>query len=130
MALDRHEEAILTLEPLLTDAVRDGHAATYALAHERCGRAYWKLGDHAAALSYLRTAFDHEPDQHLKGLVQETIAAIQLEIGQPSDAVDSLRAALPLLNRDDHPDAAARVLTTTGAHARRAEPLRRSDQRL
>jgi tetratricopeptide (TPR) repeat protein len=113
MALDLYEETILTLEPLLDDAVRQGSAATYALAHELCGRAYWKLGDHAAALSYLGTAFEHEPDDHLKGLIQETMATIQLEIGQPAEAVDRLRSALPLLNREEHPDAAARVLTTT-----------------
>ncbi len=113
MVLDRGEEAIITLEPLLADEVREGHAPTYALAHELCGRAYWKLGDTAAALSYLRTAFEHEPEPHSKGLVQETIATIQLEMGQPGDAVESLRTALPLLNRADHPDSVARVLTTT-----------------
>ncbi len=113
LALERHEEAVITLETLLDDPVREGSAATYALAHELCGRSYWKLGDHAAALSHLEIAFEHEPDDHLKGLIQETIATIQLETGQPADAVGSLRAALPLLNRDEHPDAAARVLTTT-----------------
>jgi tetratricopeptide (TPR) repeat protein len=113
IALEQHEETILTLDPLLDEAVRESSAATYALAHELTGRAYWKLGDHAAALSHLGTAFDHEPDDHLKGLIRETIATIQLETGQPAEAVDSLRAALPLLDREEHPDAAARVLTTT-----------------
>jgi tetratricopeptide (TPR) repeat protein len=112
MALERWEEAILTLEPLLIDEVRDGHAATYALAHELTGRAYGEIDDPPAALTYLRAAFEHEPENHLKGLIQETIAALQLEIGQPADGVDSLRTALPLLDREQHPDAAARVLTT------------------
>jgi tetratricopeptide (TPR) repeat protein len=126
-ALDRYEETILTLEPLLADDVRDGHVITYALAHKLSGYAYWKLGDHAAALSYLGTAFEHEPDPHLKGLIQETIATIQLEIGQPADAVDSLRAALPLLDRENHPDIVARVLTalahTLGGLNRYAEAI-------
>jgi tetratricopeptide (TPR) repeat protein len=114
MALDRAEEAIITLEPLLTDAVRDdpGQAASCALAHAITGRAYRRIGDTASALDHLRQALDHEPDDHLKGLVHETIAGIDLDIGQPSEAVESLQAALPLLNRAEHPDVVARVLTT------------------
>ena len=129
LQLDRAEEAIITLEPLLTDTVRDhpGQRATYALAQTLTGRAYHSTGDTAAALDHLRLACDAEPDDHLKGLLHETIASIQLEIGQPDEAVESLHAALPLVNRDDHPDVAARVLTalahTLGGLNRYAEAI-------
>ena len=112
MALDRMEEAIITLEPLLTDAVRDAAPATYALARRLTGASYRSIGEREAALRHLREAFEHEPEDAAKGLIQETIAAILLEQGQPAQAVESLRAALPLLSRDDQPDVVARVLTT------------------
>jgi tetratricopeptide (TPR) repeat protein len=114
MALDRAEEAIITLEPLLSEALRDrpDQATTCALAHAITGRAYRQMGDLPAALEHLRTALTHEPDDHLKGLIHETIAEIHLDIGQPSEAVESLQAALPLFDREEHPDVVARVLTT------------------
>lgn len=129
LRLDRPEEAIITLEPLLTDAVRDhpGQRASYALAQALTGRAYHSTGDTGDALDHLRLACDAEPDDHLKGLLHETVASIRLEIGQPDAAVESLHAALPLVNRDDHPDVAARVLTalalTLGGLNRYAEAI-------
>ncbi|MBN1562960.1 MAG: tetratricopeptide repeat protein, partial [Anaerolineae bacterium] len=110
-AQDQAEEAIITLEPLLIDPLKE-HPATFALAHAITGRAYHRLGDIGNALDHLEIGFAHEPDEHLKSLVQEEIAAIQLEVGQPAEAVESLRGALPLINRADHPDVLARCLTT------------------
>lgn len=112
MALDRAEEAIITLEPLLSDAVRDAEPATYARAHRLTGEGYHAIGDAEMALRHLRAAVEHEPDETHAGSIQETIAAILLEEGQPADAVESLRAALPLVSREDQPDIAARILTT------------------
>lgn len=111
LALDRPEDAILTLEPLLNEEVQ-AQPATHALAYELSGRGYHRLGEPENALDHLRIALKYEPDEHLRGLIQERIGAIQLEIGQPAEAVDSLRAALPLFDRQAHPDVAARVLTT------------------
>jgi len=112
MALDRAEESVITLEPLLTGAVRDAEPATYALAHRLTGHGYRATGEAETALRHLREAFEHEPDEATQGLDQETIAAILLEEGRPAEAVESLRAALPLLSREDQPDVVARVLTT------------------
>ncbi|MEW6578363.1 MAG: tetratricopeptide repeat protein, partial [Chloroflexota bacterium] len=114
MALDRPEEAILVLEPLLSEAVRDapGGAATYACAHALSGRAYWQIGEADNALDHLRTALEYEPNDHERALLCETIAAIQLDLGRPGEAVESLRAALPLLDREERAADAARLLTT------------------
>jgi len=114
MALDRPEEAILVLEPLLSETVRDapGGAATYACAHALSGRAYWRIGEAEGALEHLRAALEHEPNDHERALLCETIAAIQLELGRPAEAVESLRAALPLLDREERAADSARLLTT------------------
>ncbi len=114
MALDRPEEAILVLEPLLSETVRDapGGAATYACAHALSGRACWRIGEADSALAHLRAALEHEPHDHERALLGETIAAIQLELGRPGEAVESLRVALPLLDHEQHAADAARLLTT------------------
>ncbi|MCZ7541118.1 MAG: tetratricopeptide repeat protein [Anaerolineae bacterium] len=113
-ALDRPEEAILVLEPLLSETVRDapGGAATYACAHALSGRAYWQIGEADSALEHLRAALEYEPNDHERALLCETIAAIQLDLGRPGDAVESLRAALPLLDREERAADSARLLTT------------------
>ena len=110
MTAERMEEAIITLEPLLDDAVRQ-QPATFALAHELTGMSYRKLGEAGNALAHLRVALRHEPELHNQGLLHDTIGQILLDLGQPADAVENWQAALPLLNRDTHPDVAARVLT-------------------
>lgn len=114
MALDRPEEAILVLEPLLSETVRDApsEAATYACAHALSGRAYWQIGEADSALEHLRAALEHEPNGHERALLCETIAAIQLDLGRPGEAVESLRAALPLLDREERAADSARLLTT------------------
>jgi tetratricopeptide (TPR) repeat protein len=110
-ALGQAEETILTLEPLLDVIVQD-QPAMFALAQELTGRAYHRLGDIGGALDHLEMAFSHEPDDHLKSVIKESIANIQLEVGQPNEAVEDLREALPLINRTEHPDVLARCLTT------------------
>jgi tetratricopeptide (TPR) repeat protein len=114
LALDRCEEAIITFEPLLEEAVRDhpGQRASYAHTHALVGQGYRKLNNTDLAQSHLRSAFEHEPDDQLKALIEETVAAIQLDLGQPAAATDTLRSGLPLVNRTEHPDVAARMLTT------------------
>ncbi len=114
MALERPEEAILTIETILNDTVRDhpGQRASYALAQSVAGRAYREIGEPDSALEHLTAAFDNEPDDHLRGLIQETIADVLLDIDQPGEAVDHLATALPLLDRAGHPEAVARMLTT------------------
>ncbi|MCL4238675.1 MAG: tetratricopeptide repeat protein [Anaerolineae bacterium] len=113
-ALDRPEEAILVLEPLLGETVRDapGGAATFACAHALSGRAYWQIGEADSALEHLRAALEHEPNNHERALLCETIAAIQLELNRPGEAVESLRMALPLLDREERAADSARLLTT------------------
>jgi tetratricopeptide (TPR) repeat protein len=94
--------------------VRDhpGQAASYAHAYTLSGHAYRKIGDTTIALDHLRIALEHEPDDHLKALIYETIASIQLDLGLPPGAVETLRTGLPLVRREDHPEVAARMLTT------------------
>lgn len=111
LALDRPEEAILTLEPLLIEAVKED-PATYALAYELSGRGYRAIDEPENAIDHLSIALAHEPDQHRRGLLQATIGHIQLDTGQPETAVESLRAALPLFDRESHPDVVAQTLTT------------------
>lgn len=114
MALDRPEEAIITLEPVLNAEIggRPDQAASVAHAYTLTGRAYRAIGDHENALGHLRLAIEYEPDDHLKSLLHEQIAEIQLGMGRTSDAVASLRTALPLVNRDDHVEVAARIQTS------------------
>jgi len=129
LALERPEEAIFTLEPLLGDEVRDapGQSANYATAHALTGQAYQQIDEPDSALNHLRVALEHEPVEHNKALLWETIASVQLDTGRSADAVDSLREAIPLLDRDDHPADAARVLTalahTLGGLNRYAEAI-------
>lgn len=111
MALDRPADALDMLDPLLLEVLQE-HPHTYARVYELAGRAHRALGSGEMALEHLRVAFEHEPDRHRQGLLHELIGAIQLEIGEPEAAVESYRAALPLLDREAHPDAVARVLTT------------------
>jgi len=113
LALDRPEEAILTLEPLLRDEVRatPGQLPTYALAQATIGRAYRAIDEPDGALAHLRIAFEHEPDALSRALLQESIADLLLETRQPSEAVESLHVALPLVDRKEYPDVAARLLT-------------------
>ncbi|MBN1202886.1 MAG: tetratricopeptide repeat protein [Anaerolineae bacterium] len=111
IALDRLDDAITALEPLLNEAVQ-ADPATYALAHELTARAHRQLGNKEAALHHLQAALDHEPDTLRCGLIQETIGDVQIEIGQPSEAIESYQAALEHVPRDTHPDVAARILTT------------------
>ena len=110
-ALGQHEEAILTLEPLLAPEL-EAHPATHALAHRLTGEAYRAINDPDSALRHLDLALIHEPDEHQRGLIHETIAALHLDQGRPSEAVTSLRASVALLDRATHPDATARMLTT------------------
>lgn len=114
LALDRPEEAILTAEPLLSQAVRDapGQAATHALAHALTARAYWRIGEAQNALYHFQQALACEPVTREQALLWEQMAAVQLEMGQAGAAVESLRAALPLLDRQEHVADAARILTT------------------
>jgi hypothetical protein len=77
LALERHEEAVITLETLLDDPVREGSAATYALAHELCG--FWKLGDHCRCLIWVAFGTGRSP----QGVWWGTIATIQRN-GQPA----------------------------------------------
>ncbi|GAB4414186.1 MAG: hypothetical protein Kow00106_09220 [Anaerolineae bacterium] len=114
LALDRPEEAILTAEPLLSEAVcaAPGQAATYAFAHAITARAYWRMGEAQNALHHFQQALAHEPVDREQALLWEQMAAVQLEIGQAEAAVESLRAALPLLDRQEHVADAARILTT------------------
>lgn len=113
MALDRPEEAIITLEPVLNAGIggRPDQAASVAHAYALTGRAYRLIDDHHNALGHLRLAIEYEPDDHIKSLLHEQMAEIQLGMGRTSDAVASLRTALPLVNRDEHVEVAARVLT-------------------
>jgi tetratricopeptide (TPR) repeat protein len=114
LALDRPEEAILTAEPLLSETVRDapGQAATHAFAHAVTARAYWRMGEAQNALHHFQQALAHEPVPREQALLWEQMAAVQLETGQAEAAVESLRAALPLLDRQEHVADAARILTT------------------
>lgn len=132
-ALEQYEEAILTLEPLLAPELQT-FPATHALAWRVTGEAYRAIGEPASALRHLEAALVHEPDTHLRGLIHETIAAIELEQNRPADAVVSLRASLTLLDREAHPDAAARVLATLartlGGLNRYAEAIAEYEQAL
>ena len=125
-ALGRHEEAILTLEPLLAPELAVA-PATHALAHRLTGEAYRAIGEPDNALRHLETALIHEPDPHQRGLIHETIAALHLDQGRPAEAVVSFRASVALLDREAHPDAVARVLTalaqTLGGLNRYAEAI-------
>ncbi len=114
MALDRPEEAIITLEVLLNAELSDEpeQASSVAHAYALTGQAYRMIGDPENALAHLRLALEYEPDQHLKSLLHEQIAAIQLDTGAPEEAVETLQALLPLVDRDAHVDVAARALTT------------------
>lgn len=114
LALDRPEEAILAAEPLLSETVREasGQAATHACAHAITARAYWRIGEPENALHHFRQALAHEPVAREQALLWEQMASVQLEIEQTEAAVESLRAALPLLNRQEHAADAARILTT------------------
>lgn len=111
MALGHHEEAILTLDPLLDNAVKDA-PPTYALAQAITGRAYRAIDEPENALAHLRSALEWEPDAHIRALTYETIGDIQRELGRLPDAADSYRAAEALLDPKTHAPDAARVLTT------------------
>lgn len=125
-ALGQHEEAILTLEPLLAPELTAA-PATHALAHRLTGEAYRAINDPESALRHLEAALVHEPDGHQRGLITETIGALHLDQGHPAEAVASLRASAALLDREAHPDVAARVLTrlaqTLGGLNRYAEAI-------
>lgn len=129
LALDRPEEAILTAEPLLSETVRDapGQAATHAFAHAITAQAYWRIGEMENALNHFRQALAHEPVASEQALLWERMAKVQLEIGQAAAAVDSLRMALPLLDRQEHAAESARILTalahTLGGLNRYAEAI-------
>ena len=129
LALDRPADALEALEPLLAAALRERseHAASVAHAYTLAARAYRKLGDAENALAHLRIAAEHEPVPHLQGVLHEEIAAVLLDEGQPTEAVEALRAALPLLDREQHPEALARALTmlahTLGGLNRYAEAI-------
>jgi len=114
LALGRPAEALEALEPLLAAPLRqdDEHAASVAHAYALAARAYRELGDAENALAHLRIAAEREPLPHRQGTLHEEIAAILLEEGQPAEAVEALRAALPLLDAEEHPEALARALTT------------------
>ncbi len=71
MALDRREDAITTLEPLLDDSVK-AHPATYALAQAISGQARRDQGESDQALSHLRAAVETEPEAPLRGLAAGT----------------------------------------------------------
>ncbi len=111
VALDRYREALNTLEELLIEPV-ESVPATYALARTLCGQACHQLGDPNQALIHWQSAFEHEPENRLKALLQERMAGVYLAEGDPSTAVEHLRMAIELLDRSAHPDDAARVLTT------------------
>ncbi len=114
LALDRPADALKALEPLLAVASsgRTEQAAGFAHAYALAARAYRALGETENALVHLRIATEREPVAHRKGLLHEEIAAVLLDEGQPNEAVEALRAALPLLDREQHPEAVARALTT------------------
>uniref|UniRef100_UPI002BDD4107 tetratricopeptide repeat protein n=1 Tax=Aggregatilinea sp. TaxID=2806333 RepID=UPI002BDD4107 len=126
MALDQVEEAVLALEPLLDDAVR-AEPATYAAAQTITGQGYRRLGEIEEALAHLRLAFETEPEPHLRGLIQESLGEGLLALGRPVEAIESLRAAAELVDRKEHPDVAARILTalahTLGGQNRYAEAI-------
>ncbi|MBN1678977.1 MAG: tetratricopeptide repeat protein [Anaerolineae bacterium] len=111
MALDRSEDAILTLDPLLAPGVPVDRP-TRALAHDLTGTGYRQLGDLSQVLEHFQAALVDEPDEHRQGRLHEACGDVLLELGQPSDAITSYRAALDLIDRGDYPDVAARILTT------------------
>jgi len=109
--LERWEDVILTLEPLLNPDISLDNASR-ALAHELSGRGYRKLGDSGEALRHLREALEVEPEPHLRGLMHATAGDILLDTGQPASAIESYQRALEHLPRKDYPDEVARILTT------------------
>lgn len=126
MALGQVEEAILTVEPLLNEAVR-AEPETYALAEALSGQGYRDLNEPQEALAHLERAVAVEPDDTRRALILEMIGQVQLGLGRPTEAIESLRAAADLLDRAAHPDVAARVLTalahTLGGQNRYAEAV-------
>lgn len=128
-ALGETDDAILTCDPLLKDEVRDhtDQGALFASVHALTGEAYHQLGDIGSALDHLEIAVNNEPVDHLKALLLEQIAHIQLDVGQPGLAVESLQAMLPLVDRKDHLEVLARALTrlarTLGGLNRYAEAI-------
>lgn len=126
MALDQVEESVLALEPLLDETVR-AERATYAAAQALTGQGYRRLGEPDEALVHLGQAFEAEPDPHLRGLIQESLGDVLLALGKPGEAIESLRAAAELLDREARPDVTARALTalalTLGGQNRYAEAI-------
>jgi len=126
MALDRLEEAVITLEPLLGDDLR-AQPGTFAQAHRLSGDAYRRAGDLETALAHYEQAADVEPDALLKGLTRRAAGEVLLDLGRPGAAVESFGLALELIERAEHPDVAAQLLTlqaqTLGGLNRYAEAI-------
>ena len=116
LALDRPEEAILTLEPLLIDAGARSPAARDLCADAtRCpGRPTARLGDTTVALTHLRIAFEARAGRSPQGAdLRDDCQRSSLDLGEPADAVETLRAgAAAGRTATSIPNVAARVLTT------------------
>ncbi|MFP4322715.1 MAG: tetratricopeptide repeat protein, partial [Anaerolineales bacterium] len=108
---DAPAEAYTVLQPILRDELRaDIH--THTLVYEYAGRALHAMAQYREALEHYWTALETQPDPHQQGLLFERIAMSYLALEETWNAVENFHEAIKLLDRQNAPGDAARVLTT------------------
>ncbi len=111
VACEAWPEAYAVLQPILRDEVK-ADVYTHALIYECAGRALHEQDDPRGALDHYWAALETQPVTHQQGLLFERAALSYLALGETWNAVENFHESMKLLDRQQAPGDAARVLTT------------------